>query len=196
MMLVPTVFRLTLMTLVTGLDFYDMERYRSVQTETYSPWIDNRRGSSGAVKFVRENRAIETTLKNVVERGEPITGDLDNANNRFPGWQNIENTGSYDFDDDLTENPQEPDPAKLLEELRQGAQIDGTNDENDGIRTSHRQARRRKLTSQEQGVLLVEALRKRRNYTSGDDPRGQETSVQSSIMDMLGRSRRISDCLV
>lgn len=51
--------------------------------------------------------------------------------------------------------------------------------------TSHRQGRRRKLTSQQQGTLLVEALRKKRNYTG--DHRGHN-DLQNGLMDMLGRS--------
>ncbi|XP_025154120.1 serine proteinase stubble isoform X3 [Harpegnathos saltator] len=49
----------------------------------------------------------------------------------------------------------------------------------------HRQGRRRKLTSQQQGALLVETLRKKRNHTS--DHRGHSSNLQSGIMDMLGR---------
>ncbi|XP_024227717.1 uncharacterized protein LOC100740075 isoform X1 [Bombus impatiens] len=51
--------------------------------------------------------------------------------------------------------------------------------------TSYRQGRRRKLTSQQQGTLLVEALRKKRNYTG--DHRGHNNDLQNGLMDMLGR---------
>ncbi|KAF3424144.1 hypothetical protein E2986_04427 [Frieseomelitta varia] len=51
--------------------------------------------------------------------------------------------------------------------------------------SSHRQGRRRKLTSQQQGTLLVEALRKKRNYTG--DHRGHNNDLQNGLMDMLGR---------
>lgn len=52
---------------------------------------------------------------------------------------------------------------------------------------SYRQGRKYKLTSQQQGTLLVEALRKKRNYTG--DHRGHNNDLQNGIMDMLGRSR-------
>ncbi|KAG6801767.1 hypothetical protein HZU73_02889 [Apis mellifera caucasica] len=50
---------------------------------------------------------------------------------------------------------------------------------------SYRQGRKYKLTSQQQGTLLVEALRKKRNYTG--DHRGHNNDLQNGIMDMLGR---------
>lgn len=52
--------------------------------------------------------------------------------------------------------------------------------------TGYREGRRRKFNSQQQGTLLVEALRKKRNRT--EDHRGQNNNLQASIMDMLGRS--------
>lgn len=54
------------------------------------------------------------------------------------------------------------------------------------VMTGYRQGRRRKLNSQQQGTLLVEALRIKRNYT--EDHRGHNNDLQTSIMDMLGRS--------
>lgn len=51
-----------------------------------------------------------------------------------------------------------------------------------------RRGRRRKLSSHEQGLLLVETLRKKRNYTDMEDHRGHGTHLHSGIMDMLGRS--------
>ncbi|XP_076180237.1 uncharacterized protein LOC143153186 isoform X3 [Ptiloglossa arizonensis] len=53
------------------------------------------------------------------------------------------------------------------------------------VTTDYRQGRKRKFNSQEQGTLLVEALRKKRNYTG--DHRGHNNNLQNSIMDMLGR---------
>lgn len=54
------------------------------------------------------------------------------------------------------------------------------------IESGYREGRRRKLNSEQQGTLLVEALRKKRNST-GDD-RGHNSQLQNGIMDMLGRS--------
>ncbi|XP_034178555.2 uncharacterized protein LOC117603468 isoform X1 [Osmia lignaria lignaria] len=48
-----------------------------------------------------------------------------------------------------------------------------------------RRGRGRKLTSHQQGTILVEALRKKRNNTEGH--RGHNSDLQNSIMDMLGR---------
>ncbi|XP_076285345.1 uncharacterized protein LOC143211489 isoform X1 [Lasioglossum baleicum] len=53
------------------------------------------------------------------------------------------------------------------------------------LATSYRQGRRRKFNSQQQGTILVEALRKKRNYTG--DHRGHNSDLQNSIMDILGR---------
>lgn len=55
---------------------------------------------------------------------------------------------------------------------------------------SDRQTRmhKKQLTSQQQGILLVEALRKKRNFTSAGDIRGHGSDLQSGIMDMLGKS--------
>lgn len=50
----------------------------------------------------------------------------------------------------------------------------------------YREGRGRKLTSHQQGTILVEALRKKRNNTEGH--RGHNSDLQNSIMDMLGRS--------
>lgn len=192
-------------------DFYDMERYRTSSLSAGRLALrgpsrrrdeGRLRGSNDAVHFVRENRAIETTLKNVVVRGEPIAGDLDQVKvNRFPwGVSSFHNTDEALEPEKLPEyfdghqneeagQEQETDPAELLEELKSAIRNEGS---------SFRQGRRKKLTSQEQGTLLVEALKKRRNYTSNDDdPRGQSSSVQNSIMDILERStRRISSCLI
>ncbi|XP_012142634.1 uncharacterized protein LOC100882186 isoform X3 [Megachile rotundata] len=57
----------------------------------------------------------------------------------------------------------------------------------ESVVTSYREGRGRggKLNSQQQGNILVEALRKKRNYT--EDHRGHNSDLQNSIMDMLGR---------
>lgn len=55
-----------------------------------------------------------------------------------------------------------------------------------------RVGRRRKLTSHEQGLILVEALGKRQINFTGYDRRGHQSAdvnVHNGIMDMLGRSR-------
>ncbi|XP_026674445.1 uncharacterized protein LOC108631127 isoform X5 [Ceratina calcarata] len=58
-------------------------------------------------------------------------------------------------------------------------------DELEQLITSHRQGRKRKLTSHQQGTLLVEALRRKKNNT--EDHRGYNNNLQNGIMDMLGR---------
>lgn len=166
--------------------------------------------------LTRENRAIETTLKNVI--GQPSLGKveqyqyfsnfpydsdestdailenaehpkniafsqdtqnhfLDNNNAKDVDW-----SGQDVFEKDLQdEKEKEISIQEFLDEIRQKrlngeAEPEGT----------HRQGRRRKLTSQQQGVLLVETLRKKRNHTN--DHRGHSSNLQSGLMDMLGRS--------
>lgn len=93
--------------------------------------------------------------------------------------------------------------ASFLEELAKRRRANGQFFGDDMVdfevndKTGSRGGRRRKLTSHEQGILLVETLRKKRNYTSPgvtaavNDYRGHgaNNAVQSGIMDMLGRSR-------
>ncbi|XP_044583699.1 serine protease easter-like isoform X1 [Cotesia glomerata] len=72
---------------------------------------------------------------------------------------------------------------KLLDELKgpDGSKIEEQSSERG------RRGRRRKLSSHEQGILLVETLKKKKNYTSYDDHRGHAANLNSGIMDMLGR---------
>ncbi|KAL2725126.1 serine proteinase stubble-like isoform X1 [Vespula squamosa] len=77
------------------------------------------------------------------------------------------------------------DVKEFLEEIKRKVN-NGDYDKYFG--SGYRQARRRKLTSQQQGILLVETLRKKRNQSDTDDYRGHTASnLQSGIMDMLGR---------
>ncbi|XP_063976292.1 serine proteinase stubble isoform X2 [Diachasmimorpha longicaudata] len=75
---------------------------------------------------------------------------------------------------------------KLLANLR-GQSLDEFEDEYGTDEGRGRRGRRRKLSSHEQGLLLVETLRKKRNYTGIEDHRGHATHLHSGIMDMLGR---------
>ncbi|XP_015521499.1 phenoloxidase-activating factor 2-like isoform X1 [Neodiprion pinetum] len=169
-------------------DFYDMERYASSGSgeDLLNRLRTAKKSPTAVVQFVRENRAIETTLKNIVERGDAKnTNTFSWTSNGRPA-DNFpdKNYGDPGQGQSLQELRPEVDPAEILEELR----IAAGKDTSSMSTSSERQGRRRKLTSQEQGVLLVEALRKRRNYTSSyEDPRGQSSTVQNSIMDMLGR---------
>lgn len=104
-----------------------------------------------------------------------------------------ESLESWNKEDDVDEQ-QISNADRLASFLRDLADTRKTNDY-EGVEPGRRQGRRRKLTSHEQGLLLVETLRKKRNYTnlasSGgvDDHRGYSSNaVNSGIMDMLGRS--------
>ncbi|XP_012230911.1 uncharacterized protein [Linepithema humile] len=163
--------------------------------------------------LTRENRAIETTLKNVI--GQPSLGKVEQYQyfSNFPydsdesadailedaeqpkntafskDTQNHfldDNAKGVDwseqdvFEKDLQDEEEEISIQEFLDEIRQKrlngeVELAGTN----------RQGRRRKLTSQQQGVLLVETLRKKRNHTN--DHRGHSSNLQSGLMDMLGR---------
>ncbi|XP_015591405.1 uncharacterized protein LOC107265951 isoform X4 [Cephus cinctus] len=181
-------------------------------------------------EYVRENRAIESTLKNVIERGRPVRGHLQetlknsqeshqsywNSDRVTPGYpyqaepeaashpggespqdhtqeygglELHEDKNSWDTNEPLslmTSEDSQSNLVLLLDELgrkRKNGELAELNFED----SSERQGRRRKLTSQEQGILLVETLRRKRNYTDADDPRGQQANLPSGIMDMLGR---------
>ncbi|XP_020291418.1 uncharacterized protein LOC109858505 isoform X1 [Pseudomyrmex gracilis] len=167
--------------------------------------------------LTRENRAIDSTLKNVINRPSlgkveqyqyisnfPYSGDesadaiLENADrpknaarlstdteNHFSDQNAKEMEWSVQdvFEKDLEneENEEDVNIEEFLNEVRR-KRLNGEFDEQAG---AHRQGRRRKLTSQQQGVLLVETLRKKRNYTN--DHRGHSSNLQSGLMDMLGR---------
>lgn len=172
--------------------------------------------------LTRENRAIESSLKNVIGRPSagkveqyqyisnfPYSGDesmadavLENADDRPKNTafskdtqdhfldhnaKEMEWSGQDVFEKDLQNEEDEEDVniEEFLDEVRR-KRLNGEFDEEVG---AHRQGRRRKLTSQQQGVLLVETLRKKRNYTN--DHRGHSSNLQSGLMDMLGRSMSI-----
>jgi len=161
--------------------------------------------------LTRENRAIESTLKNVIGRPSkveqyqyfPYNDDsstdaiLENAD--YPkssvfskdtqesflnhNTEEMDWSGQEVFEEDSQdEEEEEINIEELLNEMRQKR----LNGELFGEIVGHRQGRGRKLTSQQQGALLVETLRKKRNYTS--DHRGHNSNLQSGLMDMLGRS--------
>ncbi|KAL6423348.1 hypothetical protein ACFW04_010160 [Cataglyphis niger] len=167
----------------------------------------------------RENRAIESTLKNVIDRpsldkvekyqyfsnfpyGSDETADVILENAEYPRNTVLSKNIQQDFLDHNAkeeekeidwrgQNAFQKDPKdeveedtnvqEFLDEIRQKK----LNGELEELLSGHRQGRRRKLTSQQQGVLLVETLRKKRNHTN--DHRGHGSNLQSGLMDMLGR---------
>ncbi|XP_072767610.1 uncharacterized protein [Anoplolepis gracilipes] len=178
----------------------------------------NLNGIKTRKEVTRENRAIESTLKNVIGRpslgkveqyqyfsnfpyGSDETTDAILENTDYP--QNIvfskdvqqdfldHNTkqeeeegwsGQNVFQKDMkNEMEEEINVQEFLDEIKQKK----LNGELEELSSGHRQGRRRKLTSQQQGVLLVETLRKKRNHTN--DHRGHGSNLQSGLMDMLGR---------
>ncbi|XP_043493645.1 uncharacterized protein LOC122518679 [Polistes fuscatus] len=153
-------------------------------------------------KFVREHRAIESTLKNVVPLPTSEKNNYQYVSN-FPYSSrrpiNEENQEENDDDERYNRNlldnrnvnkfvnsyDESPNVEEFLEEIKR-RRNNGDLDKLFG--SNYRQGRRRKLTSQQQGVLLVETLRKKRNQSDTDDYRGHSSSdLQSGIMDMLGR---------
>lgn len=168
--------------------------------------------------LLRENRAIESTLKNVISRpstlGEleryqyfsnfPYDGGdalLENADSltsgEFEGFKETQGQHFLDHNveeadwsgrdtyekDSRDELDEQVNVHEFLDEIRRKRLNGELEQYSIG---GHRQGRRRKLTSQQQGVLLVETLRKKRNHTS--DHRGHSSNLQSGLMDMLGRS--------
>ncbi|XP_012542001.1 uncharacterized protein LOC105839910 isoform X4 [Monomorium pharaonis] len=163
--------------------------------------------------LTREHRAIESTLKNVIERPSkveqyqyfsnfPYGGDestdaiLKNADSPKSSvfstdtqghflndnTEEMDWSGQEAFEEDPQEDEEEINIQELLNEVRR-KRLNGV--ELDEMVNGHRQGRNRKLTSQQQGALLVETLRKKRNYTG--DHRGHSSNLQSGLMDMLGR---------
>ncbi|XP_043287632.1 plasma kallikrein-like isoform X2 [Venturia canescens] len=105
-----------------------------------------------------------------------------------------ESLDSWNKEDDTAEPSSPENLATFLRNLADTRNIRSQEFNGDAVQPGRRGGRRRKLTSHEQGLLLVETLRKKRNYTSpgkpggADDYRGYSSNaVNSGIMDMLGR---------
>lgn len=125
----------------------------------------------------------------VVERRSNTLRRLNRRNNPeiqnkmlIDDYSDTELTDLQDFKEDEIDNKHEL--QRLLEDLKNDKEL--TNEAIDITRG--RKGRRRKLSSHEQGLLLVETLKKKKNYTNLDDHRGHGGHLQSGIMDMLGRS--------
>lgn len=178
--------------------------------------------------LTRENRAIESNLKNAISRPSVAKDEQYQYFSSFPyngdasvdaTLENVEHPKSAAFmskdaaDHFVEHNAEEvewsaqdifekdtlnEEKEQMVEQESEEEQMDvqdfldeirrkRLNGELEGLAAGgHRQGRRRKLTSQQQGALLVETLRKKRNHTS--DYRGHSSNLQSGIMDMLGRS--------
>lgn len=148
-------------------------------------------------KYVRQNRAIESTVENVIDR-DFIRGinnkDYSNSNSDFfpqsiPNYptdiDDFNNNNNNYYLDDVSDDESvkfEKFLDQLISKKRTSGELDDLN-----LETGRRKGRRRKLNSQEQGILLVEALRKKRNFTYVNDHRGHGADIQSGIMDMLGK---------
>jgi len=164
--------------------------------------------------LTRENRAIESNLKNVI--GIPSKAEQYQYFSNFPYGgdgttdailENTDHPKNSMFSEDtqdhfLNHNTEEMDWSEqevfekdlqndekeeiniqeVLNEIKR-KRLNGVHDE---MVDGHRQGKGRKLTSQQQGALLVETLRKKRNYTN--DHRGHNSNLQSGLMEMLGRS--------
>ncbi|CAL7950822.1 unnamed protein product [Xylocopa violacea] len=124
-------------------------------------------------KQIRERRIIDDTNND----SESDTSDLDSTDIQQRRPENGHNLN----DRYLEFTEQEDDIPKFLDRLKTKI----NNGEFEQLTTNYRQGRRRKLSSQQQGTLLVEALRKKRNHT--EDHRGYNSDLQNGLMDMLGR---------
>ncbi|KAG5333629.1 STUB proteinase, partial [Acromyrmex heyeri] len=163
--------------------------------------------------LTRENRAIEGNLKNVIgipskveqyqyfsnfpyggdETTDAILENTDHPKNsmfsedtqdHFLNHNTEEMNWSEQevFEKNLqNEEEEEINIQEVLNEIKR-KRLSGVHDE---MVDGHRQGRKRKLTSQQQGALLVETLRKKRNYTN--DHRGHNSNLQNGLMEMLGR---------
>lgn len=174
--------------------------------------------------LTRENRAIESNLKNVIGRPAkveqyqyftsfPYGGDVDailehteqprstflSKDNRDHGFldhnaeevdwsaQDIFEKDTQDEEEEQVVEEEEEREERNMQEFLDEIKRKKLSGDLEGLAAgAHRQGRRRKLTSQQQGELLVETLRKKRNHTS--DHRGHSSNLQSGLMDMLGRS--------
>lgn len=189
------------------------------EQEQQEPWEPEKTIKKEQKDLTREHRAIESTLKNVLDK--PSMGNIERYRyySNFPynddvptdaivkpgnedGMTHVKNTAfsknmqKHIFDNNAEEvnwNIQETLEKDLgdtesmnvqdfLDEIKRKR----LNGEFDEMIIAHRQGRRRKLTSQQQGDLLIETLRKKRNYTG--DHRGHSSNLQNGIMDMLGKS--------
>ncbi|OAD52313.1 Serine proteinase stubble [Eufriesea mexicana] len=125
-----------------------------------------------------EGKRIRDIAEDVGNDSESYISISDKRNIKQRRLVNRRNIDDGYFDDSVEEN----DFPKFLRRLKEKM-----NSEESGqlIRTNYREGRSRKLNSQQQGTLLVEALRKKRNYTG--DHRGHNSDLQNGLMDMLGR---------
>lgn len=138
--------------------------------------------------------SVEAILQDAERPKDTTFLSKDNANHFLDhnaeeaDWssQNIfEKDSSNDEEEQMVEEEREGEEINMqnfLDEIKR-KRLSGDLEE---LTAGHRQGRRRKLTSQQQGALLVETLRKKRNYTN--DHRGHSSNLQSGLMDMLGRS--------
>ncbi|XP_076634082.1 uncharacterized protein LOC143348104 [Colletes latitarsis] len=155
-------------------------------------FVENRNQTRDALRYLnRKSSTEDVTIIENRSRKRQIGGE-------FVGEQG---NGDQDLISDLTIVPE---TRPVSERNRDDRYPDDVREENDVqnfldqlkkqiakgeldkvVMTNYRQGRRRKFNSQEQGTLLVEALRKKRNYTG--DHRGHNNNLHNSIMDMLGR---------
>ncbi|KAK0096986.1 hypothetical protein PV326_003672 [Microctonus aethiopoides] len=102
-------------------------------------------------------------------------------------YSDIELSDLQNFKDEIVDNVDNEktnELERILEELKLKWSSGEFNNEQ---KINGRRGRLRKLTSHEQGLILVETLKKKKNFTDIEDYRGHGGHLQSGLMDMLGR---------
>ncbi|XP_008554675.2 plasma kallikrein isoform X1 [Microplitis demolitor] len=173
-----------------------IDRFFDESGDTYSNNNDNNNNNNKSnnvnnAKEVFRNRRIEkkeirnaSRNNNIYERFSALKNSKEAQNKMINDeFTDVELGNLEDFNDDDKRNKNEIE--KFLDELKDTGGSSEAEEQVNG--NSGRRGRKRKLSSHEQGMLLVETLKKKKNYTSYEDHRGHAANLNSGIMDMLGR---------
>ncbi|XP_057328480.1 plasma kallikrein-like isoform X3 [Microplitis mediator] len=175
-----------------------VDRFFDESADTYSNnnnndnnYNNNKSNNANNAKEVVRNRRIEkkeirnaSRNNNIYERFSELKNSKEVKNKMINDeFTDIELGSSEDLNDEDKGNKNEIE--KFLDDLKGTGDTSEVEEQVNG--NSVRRGRRRKLSSHEQGMLLVETLKKKKNYTSYEDHRGHAANLNSGIMDMLGR---------
>lgn len=159
--------------------------------KTFTPWKIEKKELKNGVKISNPTYIKFTSNFNNKKNQNKIQSKtiedefIDTENDDLQSFEDISSTT-------ISNNIEKNELEKLLDDLQGEKELFDSSEitNNYEIETNRgRRGRRRHLSSQEQGALLMETLKKKRNYTDFEDNRGHhETNLHSGIMDMLGRS--------
>ncbi|XP_034938743.1 uncharacterized protein [Chelonus insularis] len=169
-----------------------VERRRASVDRTFV-FTDND-DSKNPKEVVRNRRIEKKEIKNA-----PRSNLFSTRLSEYPGnqgaqskmiqeeYSGLELDDLQDFDHETEEGDATNELEKFLDELRLRGITGEYQDDAKNNGSRGRKGRRRKLNSHEQGILLVETLKKKKNYTFEDHRGHTAVHLNNGIMDMLGR---------